>query len=151
MDKATSFNLGGKRNWHLIDAKKDTIGRIAGQAAQLLQGKHKPTYSPQADEGDFVVIVNTKYLRVSHPNKWEGKTYFRYSGYPGGMKKRTLKETFDIDPSEIIRKAVYGMLPKNKLRKHRIKRLKLFTEEEKGNKLYEGMKKSKKVSKKCGK
>jgi len=157
MDKATSFSLKTDRNWYLVDAKKDNLGRIASKVSRLLQGKHKAEFSPQLDSGDFVVIVNTKYLKVSHPSKWKNKIYYHHTGYPGGIKDETLKEAFDKDPSEIVRRAVYRMLPKNKLRSGRIKRLKLFPDEEKGKKLYKDMKnkpvqkKTNKVSKKSGK
>jgi len=147
MKKDTSFNFKVARKWHLIDAKEDNIGRIATKAGKFLQGKHKATFSPQIDDGDFVIVMNTKYLKVSHPSKWETKIYYRHSNHPGGIKKRTLKETFDIDPNEVIKKAVYGMLAKNKLRSARMRRLKLFPDD-KGKKLFEDMTKVKPVKSK---
>lgn len=141
LTKTTSFNYKVTRKWHLIDARTQNLGRIAVQAASLLQGKQKPDYSPQADSGDFVIITNTKYLKVSHPAKWKNKMYYHYSGYPGGIYQSNLQEKMDKDPNEVIRKAIFNMLPKNKLRALRINRLKLFVEEKEGKELLEAMKK----------
>jgi len=140
MKKATSFKLNIKRNWHLIDAKTQNFGRVAAKVAGLLQGKNKAIYSPQTDCGDFVVVTNTKFLKVSHPAKWDKKIYYRYSGYPGGIKDVSLREAITKGPNEVIRKAVYSMLPKNKLRSPRINRLKLYAGEKEGRELYAAMK-----------
>jgi len=140
-DKPTSFNLTVQRKWQFVDAKSQNIGRIASRVASLLQGKHKTCFSPQLDCGDFVVLVNTKYLKVSHPSKWDNKIYYRYSGYPGGIKDVSLKDLVSDNPSEVMRRAVNNMLPKNKLRSDRINRLKLFPEEKEGKELYEAMQK----------
>jgi large subunit ribosomal protein L13 len=140
MQKATSFKLNIKRNWHLIDAKTQSFGRVASRIAGLLQGKDKAIYSPQTDCGDFVVVVNTKFLKVSHPAKWDKKIYYHYSGYPGGIKDVSLREAVSHDPNDVMRKAIYSMLPKNKLRALRINRLKLFVEEKEGQELYAAMK-----------
>ncbi len=141
LKKSTSFSFSNKRNWHLIDAKADNFGRIATKVANLLQGKHKPTYSPQADCGDFVIIVNASLLKTSHPAKWKNKVYYHYSGFPGGLRERTLEEAFNLDPTEILKKAVYNMLPKNKLRAKNLNRLKIYTDEKEGKELFESMKK----------
>lgn len=125
----------------MIDAKADNFGRIATKVANLLQGKHKPTYSPQADCGDFVIIVNASLLKTSHPAKWKNKVYYHYSGFPGGLRERTLEEAFNLDPTEILKKAVYNMLPKNKLRAKNLNRLKIYTDEKEGKELFESMKK----------
>jgi len=140
MQKATSFKLDIKRNWHLIDAKSQTFGRVAAKIAGLLQGKNKAIYSPQTDCGDFVIVVNTKFLKVSHPAKWDKKIYYHYTGYPGGIRDVTLREAITKDPNEVMRKAIYSMLPKNKLRSPRINRLKLFVDDKSGQELYAAMK-----------
>jgi len=140
-DKSTSYNFTVQRKWHLLDAKSQNLGRISSRVASLLQGKHKAFFSPQSDCGDFVVIVNTKYLKVSHPSKWDNKVYYHYSGYPGGIKSISLRNLASDNPGEVIRRAITNMLPKNKLRTPRINRLKLFTEEKEGKELYEAMKK----------
>ena len=140
MQKATSFKLNIKRNWHLIDAKSQNFGRVAAKIAWLLQGKNKAIYSPQTDCGDFVIVTNTKFLKVSHPAKWDKKIYYHYSGYPGGLKGVSLREAITKDPNEVVRKAIYSMLPKNKLRSPRINRLKLFVSEKEGQELYAAMK-----------
>lgn len=141
MKKSTSYTFDVKRNWHLIDARSQNFGRVASKVASLLQGKEKTSFSPQLDCGDFVVVVNTKYLKVSHPAKWDNKIYYHYSGYPGGIKDVSMREMIIKDPNMIIRKAVTNMLPKNKLRSDRMNRLKLFVEEQEGKELYASMKK----------
>jgi len=137
--KSTSFKHKINRRWHLLDAKTQNFGRLASRIAILLQGKNKPDFSPQSDCGDFVVVTNTLYLRVSHPVKWDKKVYYRYSGHPGGIRGSKLKDVLSRDPSEIIRRAVINMLPKNKLRTPRINRLKLFSDDQEGKELYEAM------------
>ena len=105
-----------------IDAEGRSIGRIATDVARLLIGKHKPTYEPNVDAGDFVTVTNAGLVRILG-NKLTGKKYYHYSGYPGGMKVRTLGRVMAKDPSDALRRAVYNMLPKNRLRKDRMKRL----------------------------
>lgn len=141
LKKSTSFSLEDKKSWHLIDAKMDNFGRIASRVANLLQGKHKPTYSPQGDCGDFVIVVNASLLKTSHPEKWRKKVYYHHSGYPGGIKEKTLLEAYNQDPTEVIRKAVYNMLPKNKLRARELNRLKIYVDEKEGRELFEAMRK----------
>lgn len=114
-----------KREWHLIDAKDKILGRIASQISELLSGKHKPNYVSHLDMGDYAVVVNAKDVRVTG-KKEKQKIYYRYSGYPGGLKQETLKEARTKHPERIIELAVLGMLPKNKLRDKRMLRLKVF-------------------------
>lgn len=117
-----------KRAWHLIDAKGKILGRLATKVAHLLIGKDKPYFVPHLDCGDFVVVINAKEIEVTG-KKENQKIYTRYSGYPGGLRKETLRHLRERNPQEIIRRAVSGMLPKNKLRKKRLKRLFVFAEE----------------------
>ena len=113
------------RNWHLVDVKGKTLGREATDIAQKLIGKSKPYFAKNLDCGDFVVVVNAKEVAVTG-KKERAKTYTRYSGYPGGLRKVTLEEYRAQRPEEIIRHAVSGMLPKNKLRASMLKRLYVF-------------------------
>src|SRR5215211_1932393 len=101
-----------ERNWVLVDADGQTLGRLATQLADLLRGKRKPTYTPHCDVGDFVVVVNAEKVAVTG-NKLEQKRYWRHSGYPGGIRFRTLGDLLDKHPEDVIRKAVKGMLPRN--------------------------------------
>ncbi len=114
-----------KREWHLIDVKGKILGRVAGEIARLLQGKHKLEYVPYLDMGDYVVVVNAAKIKVTGRKK-EQKEYQRYSGYPGGLKRIRLGEMLKRKPEYIIEKAVSGMLPKNKHRKKRLRRLFVF-------------------------
>lgn len=100
--------------WVLVDAKGQTLGRLASKVAILLRGKHKPNFTPHVDCGDNVVVVNASKVNLTG-KKWEDKTYIRYTGYPGGQRTLTAKQLFDKNPSTIIEKSVKGMLPKNKL------------------------------------
>jgi large subunit ribosomal protein L13 len=108
---------------HIIDATGKVLGRLASEIAALLRGKHKPDFAPYKDIGDFVVVKNVENLKVTG-KKMEGKKYFRHSGFLGKAKFIPLKKLFKEKPAEVLRKAVYGMLPKNKLRAKMIKRLK---------------------------
>lgn len=110
------------RQTHNIDAKGEKIGRIASKIASILMGKNKPSYVRHHDHGDVVNVENVKLLDVNK-KKLEMKKYFHYSGYPGGMKTKTMKEIFNTDPADILKRAVLNMLPNNTLRKDRIKRL----------------------------
>jgi large subunit ribosomal protein L13 len=118
-----------KRNWHLFDASKENLGRLASRVAVILRGKDKVSFTPHLDEGDFVVVVNSDNLKVTG-NKLEDKIYYHYSGYHGGIKEISLGKLMEKDSTEVIKKAVFGMLPKNKLRKEMMKRLRVFKEEE---------------------
>lgn len=111
-----------KRETHIIDAAGKPLGRIATQIAILLRGKHKPQYQPHLDIGDFVVVKNVDKIRLTG-KKFDKKVYYRHSGYLGGLKEIPLKKLFEKDPSLVLKKAVWGMLPKNKLRAKMIKRL----------------------------
>src|SRR6187551_124117 len=113
------------RRWYVVDAEGKTLGRLATQIADTLRGKGKPEYTPHVDSGDFVVVVNAEKIHVTG-NKLDQKMYHRHSGYPGGLRSRTLREQLDRRPTEVIRKAVKGMLPKNKLASAQIGKLKIY-------------------------
>ena len=115
-----------ERKWWVIDLEGQTVGRAATQIATLLRGKHKPTFTPHVDTGDFVVCVNADKV-VFTGNKLENKTYYRHSGYPGGINSITAKELLERRPERVIQYAVQGMLPKNKLGRQIIKKLKIHT------------------------
>jgi large subunit ribosomal protein L13 len=114
-----------KRAWHMIDVEGKVLGRQATKIAQLLIGKSKSYYTPHLDCGDNVVVVNAKHIEVTG-KKEKDKIYTRYSGYPGGLKKITLEQMREKKPTEIVRHAVSGMLPKNKLRKRMLTRLYVY-------------------------
>ncbi|GIW42843.1 MAG: 50S ribosomal protein L13 [Candidatus Binatia bacterium] len=103
-----------QRGWVLIDAKGQVLGRVASAAAQVVRGKHKPTFQPWEDVGDFVVIINAAEVRLTG-SKWRKKEYIRHTGYPGGVRVRTALEQKTIAPEEMLRRAIVGMLPKNRL------------------------------------
>ena len=113
------------REWYLVDAEGQTLGRLATQIADTLRGKRKPQYTPHVDTGDFVVVVNAEKITVTG-NKLDQKMYHRHSGYPGGLKSRTLREQLDRRPTEVIRAAVRGMLPKNRLARQQLTKLKVY-------------------------
>lgn len=117
-----------QRQWHVLDASGQILGKLATRAATLLMGKHKPIFSPNLDTGDFVVIINAEKVRFSG-NKEEKKFYYRHSGYPGGLKSVSLEQAMQADPSRVIEKAVKGMLPINRLRAVRMKKLKVYVGE----------------------
>jgi len=114
-----------KRNWYLVDVKGKVLGRVATKIAELLMGKGKIAFTPSVDLGDFVVVVNAKDI-VLTGKKWKQKTYYWHTGYPGGFRSTTAEKLRSEKPEEILWQAVYGMLPKNKLRDHRINRLKIY-------------------------
>jgi large subunit ribosomal protein L13 len=114
-----------ERNWYLVDAEGKTLGRLATQIADVLRGKRKPTYTPHVDVGDFVIVVNAAKVAVTG-NKREGKRYWRHSGYPGGIRYRTLGDLLERRPEEVIRKAVKGMLPRNRLARQQLGKLKVY-------------------------
>lgn len=117
-----------EQKWYLLDAKDQTVGRLATKVAVLLRGKYKPEFTPHADIGDFVVVVNADKVRFSG-KKWSQKTYYRYTSYPGGLRSVTANELRESAPEEILRKAVWGMLPKTKWQKTLLSRLKVYTGE----------------------
>jgi large subunit ribosomal protein L13 len=114
-----------ERNWLLVDATGQTLGRLATQIADALRGKRKPIYTPHVDTGDFVVVVNAEKITVTG-KKREDKLYYRHSGYPGGLRSRTFAEMQERRPEEIIRLAVKGMLPRNRLARKQLTKLKIY-------------------------
>ena len=114
-----------QRNWVVMDVKDKVLGRAATQIASMLRGKHKPTFTPHADTGDFVVVVNAEKIHVTG-QKLDQKMYHRHSGYPGGLRSRTLREQLDRQPTEVLRKAVKGMLPRNRLSRAQLTKLKIY-------------------------
>ncbi len=117
-----------QREWFVIDAKDQTLGRLATQIAHILRGKHKPIFSPHMDVGDFVIVINCEKIRVTG-SKLDDKRYYRHSGYPGGIRSVTLRQQLDRFPDRVIHTAVRGMLPKNKLGRQMIKKLKIYAGE----------------------
>jgi large subunit ribosomal protein L13 len=113
------------RTWHVIDAEDVVLGRLATQVATLLRGKHKPTFAPHVDTGDFVIIVNAGKVALTG-NKRDQKFAYRHSGYPGGLRKRSFGELLDTRPDRLLEKVVKGMLPKNKLGRAQGKKLKVY-------------------------
>ena len=114
-----------QREWFLVDAEGKTLGRLASRIAQLLRGKHKPIFSPYNDNGDFVIVVNAEKIKVTG-NKMDQKIYYRHSGYIGGLKERTLREQLKRHPDAVIKQAIRGMLPHNRLGRKIIKKLKVY-------------------------
>lgn len=130
MAKRKSIN----RKYHLFDAKKENLGRMATKLATILRGKNKADFTPNIDGGDFAVVINADNLQVTG-NKMEGKVYHHYSGYPGGVRNVKLKDQIERDSTEVIRSAVYGMLPKNKLRSLMMKRLLVYKDDKHEHKI----------------
>jgi large subunit ribosomal protein L13 len=114
-----------QRDWYVVDAADQVLGRLATQIATLLRGKHKPTYTPSLDGGDFVIVVNAEKIRVTG-HKAEQKVYYRHSGYPGGMRKRSYQWVLANRPEQILRLAVKGMLPKGRLGRRLLIKLKIY-------------------------
>jgi len=114
-----------ERHWYVVDAEGQTLGRLATQIADTLRGKRKPEYTPHVDTGDFVVVVNAEKIAVTG-QKLDQKMYYRHSGYPGGLRSRTLREQLERRPTEVIRKAVKGMLPRNRLARAQLGKLKVY-------------------------
>src|ERR671911_1307370 len=114
-----------ERNWYVVDAAGHNLGRLSTQIADALRGKRKPTYTPHVDTGDFVVVVNAEKISVTGAKRQE-KLYHRHSGYPGGLKTRTLNDMLERRPEEVIRLAVRGMLPKNRLGRKQLTKLKIY-------------------------
>lgn len=113
------------RKWHVLDAKGATLGRLATQAATLLRGKHKPTFTPHVDTGDHVIVINAKEIRLTG-KKWTEKTYYHHTGFPGGLKSTTAERLLEKKPTEIVSKAIRGMLPKNPLGHKMAKKLRVY-------------------------
>jgi large subunit ribosomal protein L13 len=114
-----------ERKWHLIDADGQTLGRLATEIARLLRGKNKPQYTPHIDTGDFVVVVNAEKVIVTG-KKAEQKVYYRHTGYPGGLKQTSYEAMLERKPTEILRRAVRGMMPKTRLGRQQLKKLKIY-------------------------
>lgn len=115
----------GSREWHVVDATGQTLGRLASEIARILRGKHKPTFSPNLDNGDFVIVVNCERIQVTG-NKLDTVRYYRHSRYPGGLKSRTMREQLDRFPDRVIFEAVKGMMPKTKLGRAQMKKLRIY-------------------------
>jgi large subunit ribosomal protein L13 len=118
-------NLEQSRKWHLIDANGKTVGRLATEAARILMGKNKPTYTPYIDVGDHVIIINAEKV-VFTGRKWEDKVYRRHSGWPGGLKEITARKQLQQHPERILESAIRGMLPKTKMGRAMSKKLKVY-------------------------
>jgi large subunit ribosomal protein L13 len=114
-----------EQKWHLVDANGKTLGRLATRVAMLLRGKHKPIYTPHVDTGDFVIVVNAEKITLTG-KKWTDKVYIHHSGYPGGLKTITAGKMREKKPERLVTMAVQGMLPKNKLGRKMIKKLKVY-------------------------
>jgi large subunit ribosomal protein L13 len=114
-----------ERNWLVVDAAGKTLGRLATHIADLLRGKGKPEYTPHVDTGDFVVVINAEKIAVTG-NKLADKRYYRHSGYPGGLRSRTLGDMLERRPEEVIRRAVRGMMPRNRLARKQLTKLKVY-------------------------
>src|SRR5438094_9969359 len=125
MKTYTATPADRERNWLLVDADGKTLGRVATQIADALRGKRKPQYTPHVDTGDFVVVVNAEKIQVTGA-KLDQKRYYRHSGYPGGIRSRTLREQLERRPTEVIRMAVKGMLPRNRLARQQLTKLKVY-------------------------
>ncbi len=118
-----------ERKWYIIDAKDKIVGRLATKIATILRGKHKPVFTPHVDTGDFVIVINADKIKFTG-KKLEKKVYYRHTGYIGNLKATSAKEMLQKKPEEIIRLAVKGMLPKNKMRKKLLKKLRIYRGEE---------------------
>ena len=114
-----------QRDWHVIDAQGQTLGRLATRVATLLRGKHKPIFTPHVDCGDYVIVVNAEKIHVTG-QKMTQKKYYRHSGYPGGLKEISLRDQLQKFPERVIESAVRGMLPKNRLGRRMFKKLKVY-------------------------
>ena len=130
MDSLTYKTISANKNtvdkkWVLVDASKQTLGRMSSKIAKILRGKYKPSFTPHVDCGDNVIVINSEKINLSG-NKWKNKEYIRYSGYPGGQKSLTANELFAKDPARLVEKSVKGMLPKNKLGAQLFRNLKVY-------------------------
>lgn len=127
--KTIVFNVKDQdRKWFLIDLSGLILGRASVLIADILRGKNKPIYTPNLDTGDNVIVINAKNVILSKESKRAQKTYYRHSGYPGGLKKETFEEAMEKHPERVIELAVKGMMPKNKLAKQQLKRLKIYAD-----------------------
>lgn len=117
-----------ERQWYVVDAENQTLGRLASEIAKVLKGKHKPIYAPHLDTGDYVIVINAEKVHVTG-RKMDQKMYYHHSGYPGGLKGLTLREQLDRHPTRVIRSAVRGMLPHNRLGRAMLSKLKVYSGE----------------------
>ena len=117
-----------ERQWYVVDASDKVLGRLSTKIADRIRGKDKPTFTPHTDGGDYVVVINAEKITLSG-NKWESKEYIRHTGYPGGQRSLTATELFAKDPCRLVEKSVKGMLPKNRLNRQIIKKLKVYSDE----------------------
>ena len=114
-----------QQRWYVVDAEGQTLGRLATRIADTLRGKTKPQYTPHVDTGDFVVVINAEKIHVTG-KKLDDKIYYRHSGYPGGLRQRTLRDQLERRPTEVLRLAVKGMLPRNRLARKQLTKLKIY-------------------------
>ncbi len=114
-----------EKDWYVVNAEDKILGRLAAEIALRLRGKHKPSFSTFIDNGDFIVVTNADKIKLTG-NKWENKKYYRHTGYMGGIKEATAQELLDKHPTQLLEKAVKGMLPKNKLGRAQLKKLKIY-------------------------
>jgi large subunit ribosomal protein L13 len=114
-----------ERRWYVVDATDETLGRLASRVAHVLEGKHKPSYTPNLDSGDHVIVLNASRIAVTR-DKRDSKVYVRHSGYPAGLKEETLGHLLERRPEEVIRRAVKGMLPRNRLGAQQLRKLKIY-------------------------
>ena len=114
-----------EHQWHVVDATDKVLGRLASQIAQVLKGKHRPTYAPHMDMGDHVVVVNVEKIRVTG-SKADKKVYHRHTGYPGGLRTTSFERMMEHHPDRILKKAVWGMLPNNRLGRQLLKKLRVY-------------------------
>lgn len=114
-----------ERKWYVVDAKDKILGRLATEIASRLRGKHKPTFSPFIDNGDFIIVTNAELVQLTG-KKWDDKKYYHHTGYMGGIKEATAKELLEKHPTDLLIKAVKGMLPKNKIGRAQLKKLKVY-------------------------
>lgn len=117
------------RKWYVVDAENKVLGRLATEIASRLRGKHKPTFSPFMDNGDFIIVTNADKIQLTG-KKWDDKKYYRHTGYIGGIKEASAKELLEKHPTDLVMKAVKGMLPKNKLGRAQLKKLKIYASAE---------------------
>ncbi len=115
-----------ERVWYVVDAADRTLGRLATQIATVLRGKHKPQYTPHEDVGDFVIVVNAEKIKVTG-NKMDQKKYYWHTGYPGGIRERTLRRQLELHPERVIEHAVKGMLPRGPLGRRQLKKMKVYS------------------------
>ena len=126
MDTISAKVSGLERKWFVADADGKVLGRFASEVAKILRGKHKPIYTAHVDTGDHVVIINAEKIKVTGNNKLEEKFYARFSGYPGGLKKRPLKRVLETQPTYVLQHAIKGMLPKNRLGRKMLKKVRIY-------------------------